>query len=81
MKLTKSTLVGLIKETYEDILAAQAELRRAPEAQIEDPLEEIYNLAQDASEQLQGLEPNDKIRKNIENIMVQIMDICQTAEE
>ena len=56
MKLTKESLIELIKESWEEMLSAQAQIDAESDSGDEEILERIYDLAQDMATQLTGMQ-------------------------
>ena len=56
MKLTKESLIELIKESWEEMLSAQAQIDAESDSGDEEILERIYDLAQDMANQLTAMQ-------------------------
>ena len=56
MKLTKESLIELIKESWEEMLSAQAQIDAESDSGDEEVLERIYDLAQDMANQLTAMQ-------------------------
>tara|TARA_B100000925_G_C22002548_1_gene472024 strand:- start:1659 stop:1931 length:273 start_codon:yes stop_codon:yes gene_type:complete len=56
MKLTKESLIKLIKESWEEMLSAQAQIDAESDSGDEEILERIFDLAQDMSTQLTAMQ-------------------------
>lgn len=56
MKLTKESLIELIKESWEEMLSAQAQINAESDSGDEEILEMVYDLAQDMANQLTAMQ-------------------------
>ena len=56
MKLTKESLIELIKESWEEMLSAQAQIDAESDSGDEEILEMVYDLAQDMANQLTAMQ-------------------------
>lgn len=84
MKLTKESLIELIKESWEEMLSAQAQIDAESDSGDEEILERIYDLAQDMATQLTGMQNKPgqaAIMAKVNGILDVVQEIMFEQEE
>ncbi len=84
MKLTKESLIELIKESWEEMLSAQAQIDAESDSGDEEVLERIYDLAQDMANQLTAMQNKPgqaAIMAKVNGILDVVQEIMFEQEE
>ena len=84
MKLTKESLIELIKESWEEMLSAQAQIDAESDSGDEEILEMVYDLAQDMANQLTAMQNKPgqaAIMAKVNGILDVVQEIMFEQEE